>query len=208
MRRLVVLVLAVAALLVSATARAAAGPEGLIRGARVLAPNHVRVTLSRPVENLDPANFRLSESRSPDIAIVVETVEAQPGNRLLLTAGERLDPAGSYRIAVTDPPASRDVKPPPWALLLTVILSSALINNFVFTRYLGLCIFFGVSRRRDTAVGMGFTFTLVMILSACRARGSGSSWPACRRAFRDFRSRSCSRGFSPSRSWAFPGSRS
>src|SRR6185503_9664559 len=55
------------------------------------------------------------------------------------------------------------VKPSSWALLLTVLLSSALINNFVFTRYLGLCIFFGITRKRDAAVGMGMTFTLVMV---------------------------------------------
>jgi electron transport complex protein RnfA len=36
----------------------------------------------------------------------------------------------------------------------------------VFTRYLGLCVFFGVSRKRETAVGMGVTFTAVMVLSA------------------------------------------
>ena len=42
----------------------------------------------------------------------------------------------------------RDVRPAPWAVLMTVVLSSALINNFVFTRYLGLCIFFGVSKKR------------------------------------------------------------
>jgi electron transport complex protein RnfA len=36
----------------------------------------------------------------------------------------------------------------------------------VFTRYLGLCVFFGVSSKRETAVGMGITFTLVMVLSA------------------------------------------
>jgi electron transport complex protein RnfA len=47
--------------------------------------------------------------------------------------------------------------------MLTVLLSSALINNFVFTRYLGLCIFFGITRKRDAAIGMGITFTLVMV---------------------------------------------
>jgi electron transport complex protein RnfA len=46
------------------------------------------------------------------------------------------------------------------------MLAAALINNFVFTRYLGLCIFFGVSKKRDTAIGMGITFTLVMIFTA------------------------------------------
>jgi electron transport complex protein RnfA len=46
------------------------------------------------------------------------------------------------------------------------MIAAALINNFVFTRYLGLCIFFGVSKKRDTAIGMGITFTLVMIFTA------------------------------------------
>jgi electron transport complex protein RnfA len=41
-----------------------------------------------------------------------------------------------------------------------------LINNFVFTKYLGLCIFFGVSQKKETAIGMGITFTIVMVLSA------------------------------------------
>jgi electron transport complex protein RnfA len=156
------------ALLGAPPARAHADGAGgdVIRGARVIAPNHVRLTLGRELEDVDLGNFRLSEIRSPDIAIAVTAVERQPGNRILLTVAERLDPAGAYRIVIRDPAASRDVRPPPWALFLTVILSSALINNFVFTRYLGLCIFFGVSKRRDTAIGMGFTFTLVMILSA------------------------------------------
>lgn len=29
----------------------------------------------------------------------------------------------------------------------TIFISAALINNFVFTKYLGLCIFFGISKR-------------------------------------------------------------
>ncbi len=47
-----------------------------------------------------------------------------------------------------------------------IFIASALINNFVFTRYLGLCIFFGVSKRMETAVGMSMTFTSVMVISA------------------------------------------
>ncbi|MBI5299865.1 MAG: electron transport complex subunit RsxA [Deltaproteobacteria bacterium] len=53
--------------------------------------------------------------------------------------------------------------------ILTVLIASALIQNFVFTRYLGLCVFFGVSRKRDTAIGMGVTFTLVGVLSGLLA---------------------------------------
>ncbi|MEW6409802.1 MAG: RnfABCDGE type electron transport complex subunit A [Nitrospirota bacterium] len=48
----------------------------------------------------------------------------------------------------------------------TIFIASALINNFVFARYLGLCIFFGVSKRMETAIGMSITFTSVMVISA------------------------------------------
>jgi len=50
--------------------------------------------------------------------------------------------------------------------LLELIISASIINNFVFTRFLGLCIFFGVSKKMETAVGMSITFTAVMMISA------------------------------------------
>lgn len=53
-----------------------------------------------------------------------------------------------------------------WQNVLTIFIASALINNFVFSRYLGLCIFFGVTKRMETAVGMSFTFTAVMLVAA------------------------------------------
>ena len=53
-----------------------------------------------------------------------------------------------------------------WQHVLTIFIASALINNFVFSRYLGLCIFFGVTKRMETAIGMSFTFTAVMLVEA------------------------------------------
>lgn len=50
--------------------------------------------------------------------------------------------------------------------LFELIVAASLINNFVFTRFLGLCIFFGVSKKMETAVGMSVTFTAVMMISA------------------------------------------
>jgi len=50
--------------------------------------------------------------------------------------------------------------------LFELVIAASLINNFVFTRFLGLCIFFGVSKRMETAVGMSITFTSVMMVSA------------------------------------------
>jgi electron transport complex protein RnfA len=145
---------------------AAAAADGPIRSARVLAPGSVRLVLEQPVENLAPENFRFTTARAPDVPIEVRAVESLPGNVVLLTVAGRVEPAGAYRVEIRDPRAARDIRPAPWALLLSIVISSALINNFVLTRYLGLCIFFGVSKKRDTAVGMGLTFSLVMILSA------------------------------------------
>jgi electron transport complex protein RnfA len=116
--------------------------------------------------NLDPDNFRLAESRSPDVPLTIREVIRGDGNRIVLRAGGKLDRAQSYRLDVLDPPGTREVKPSPWAIFLTIVVSSALINNFVFTRYLGLCIFFGVSKRRDTSLGMGATFVFVMVVTA------------------------------------------
>lgn len=50
--------------------------------------------------------------------------------------------------------------------LFELMIAASLINNFVFTRFLGLCIFFGVSKKMETAVGMSITFTAVMVISA------------------------------------------
>jgi electron transport complex protein RnfA len=137
----------------------------VIRRVRVLAPDHLRVEFAVPVADLRPANFRFSEDKAPDVPIEVREVTPEPGQKALLVVGQRLDPAGSYRLELVSPPDRYRVRPAPWALLLTVVLSSALINNFVFTRYLGLCIFFGVTKKRDTAVGMGFTFAMVMLIT-------------------------------------------
>jgi len=50
--------------------------------------------------------------------------------------------------------------------LSTIFIASAIINNFVFSRYLGLCIFFGVTKKMETALGMSMTFTAVMVISS------------------------------------------
>ncbi|MGB4163335.1 MAG: Rnf-Nqr domain containing protein, partial [Bacillota bacterium] len=39
--------------------------------------------------------------------------------------------------------------------LMVIFVGSVLINNFVLTRFLGICPFLGVSQQIETAVGMG-----------------------------------------------------
>jgi electron transport complex protein RnfA len=41
-----------------------------------------------------------------------------------------------------------------------------LANNYVFNRFLGICPFLGVSKKTDTAVGMGLAVTFVLVMSS------------------------------------------
>ncbi|NLG38002.1 MAG: electron transport complex subunit RsxA [Clostridiales bacterium] len=50
--------------------------------------------------------------------------------------------------------------------LLLIVLSSALVNNFVLSRYLGCCPFLGVSKKVDTALGMGLAVIFVMAMAS------------------------------------------
>jgi electron transport complex protein RnfA len=47
-----------------------------------------------------------------------------------------------------------------------LLISTVLVNNFVLVKFLGLCPFMGVSRKLDTALGMGLATTFVLTLSA------------------------------------------
>lgn len=49
---------------------------------------------------------------------------------------------------------------------LVILISTILVNNFVLVRFLGLCPFMGVSRKLETALGMGFATTFVLTLSS------------------------------------------
>ena len=52
------------------------------------------------------------------------------------------------------------------AELLTILVTSSLINNVVLSQFLGLCPFLGVSKKTDTALGMGLALTFVITLSS------------------------------------------
>lgn len=51
-----------------------------------------------------------------------------------------------------------------------ILTGTVLVNNFVLTRFLGLCPFMGVSRNLDAALGMSLATTFVLTLS------SGTAW--------------------------------
>jgi len=50
--------------------------------------------------------------------------------------------------------------------LLVIVLGMVFVNNVVLNRYLGLCPFLGVTKKMDSAVGMGMAVTFVMTLAS------------------------------------------
>ena len=55
--------------------------------------------------------------------------------------------------------------------LLAISLGAILTNNFIFSQFLGICPFLGVSKKSDTAVGMGLAVTFVMGLASAFCYG-------------------------------------
>ena len=55
--------------------------------------------------------------------------------------------------------------------LIIILLSSVLVNNYVLTRFMGICPFLGVSKKLDQATGMGVAVTAVILLA------TAVTWP-------------------------------
>ena len=52
------------------------------------------------------------------------------------------------------------------SMLLSITVGAILSNNFIFSQFLGICPFMGVSKKIDTAAGMGFAVIFVMGLAS------------------------------------------
>lgn len=55
--------------------------------------------------------------------------------------------------------------------LLVILMSSVLVDNYVLSKFLGICPFLGVSKKTDQAVGMGLSVIFVMLLATV------ATWP-------------------------------
>ena len=55
--------------------------------------------------------------------------------------------------------------------LILIAIGSALVNNVVLSQFLGICPFLGVSKKLDSAVGMGAAVIFVMVLA------TAATWP-------------------------------
>ena len=50
--------------------------------------------------------------------------------------------------------------------ILTILIGSIFVNNFAMSRFYGICPFLGVSKKLDTAFGMGMAVTFVMAIAS------------------------------------------
>ncbi len=50
--------------------------------------------------------------------------------------------------------------------LLIIFINAMLVNNFVLSRFLGICSFLGVSKKRDASIGMGLAVLFVMVIAS------------------------------------------
>lgn len=55
--------------------------------------------------------------------------------------------------------------------LIVILLSSVFVNNYILSRFLGICPFLGVSKKLDQATGMGISVTVVMLIA------TAVTWP-------------------------------
>lgn len=148
--------------------------EGLVADQRFKGKNEIVVSFSGPVEKSlaeDIGNYTVYEEPDPDIRLTLRSATlAEDGKSVTLAFSAPLNTAMTHVVTIRGlsgiAKTTFKVSKSYLGYLFGILISALLINNFVFTKYLGLCVFFGTSKKKDTAKGMGVVFTLVMVASA------------------------------------------
>lgn len=159
-----------AALLIPACLQAA----DFITGKSFGDANEIIVEFASPADKAvagDITKYTVFEEPDPDIRLQLVSADVtDDGMSVSLKFAEPLNTAQTHVVSVAgltgDAKTDFTVAKPYLGYLLSIMISALLIQNFVFTKYLGLCVFFGTSKRKSTAKGMGVVFTIVMVISA------------------------------------------
>ncbi|MGE4560420.1 MAG: electron transport complex protein RnfA [Desulfobulbus sp.] len=146
----------------------------LIVGQRFEGTGAIVLDLASPLNPAvlaESAHYTVYAETDPDIKLAIDRVRVAADNRSVsLLFSEPLNTTKTYVALAQDlsPGISArcTVTKPYFGYLLSILISALLVNNFVFTKYLGLCVFFGTSKKKSTAKGMGVVFTIVMVVSA------------------------------------------
>jgi electron transport complex protein RnfA len=120
------------------------------------------------------AAFRINELQDPDILLKIDRVELSKDRcTLTIFMKDPLNTSNPHQMVLPDimsegksqGTAIVSVKKLYWGNLISILIGAMFIYNYVFVKYLGLCVYLGVTQKKSTAIGMGFTFTIVIIFS-------------------------------------------
>ena len=162
-----------------ATAFWALGIVGLAQAAGLVsdtdfgAEKEIIVEFSKAVDTekaTNPENYIVYEETDPDIRLSVTGVNvSSDGMQAVLIFADPLNTTKTHIVKADGISGagieSFSVSKSYFGYLISILISAFLINNFVFTKYLGLCVFFGTSKRKETATGMGIVFIIVIVVS-------------------------------------------
>lgn len=146
---------------------------GIVSGTNFGADNEIAIEFSSPVDKnkaADPENYIVFEESDPDIRLSISSITvSEDGKQAVLSFTDSLNSSKTHIVNTTGiggvEQSSFSVSKSYFGYLISILISALLINNFVFTKYLGLCVFFGTSKRKETAKGMGVVFTIVIVVS-------------------------------------------
>jgi len=136
------------------------------------------LTFAGPVDEAwaeDGTHFSVNEEPDPDILLSIRSVSLSPDQtRLTIELSEPINQEQPHQVIAKDilsegrslGTQSVTVSKSYFGYLFGILVGALLIQNFVFSKYLGLCVFFGTSQKKSTAVGMGITFTFVIVFAS------------------------------------------
>jgi electron transport complex protein RnfA len=140
--------------------------------------NQIVIEFAGPVDEAwagNASNYTVYEKSDPDIKLKIQEVAVSADRKMVtLTFADPLNQTQPHVLTANNissegkslGTAILSVKKVYIGYLFSILIGAMIINNFVFTKYLGLCVFFGTSQKKSTAVGMGITFTIVIVVSA------------------------------------------
>jgi len=148
--------------------------EGLVLDQSFSGKNGITVNFSAAVDEKVGGNvstYTVFEEADPDILLEIGQVVLGPeGKSVTLVFTSPLNTVKTHVVTAKGlagiEKTTFRVSKSYLGYLFGILISALLINNFVFTKYLGLCVFFGTSKKKSTAKGMGVVFTIVMVVSA------------------------------------------
>jgi len=139
--------------------------------------NTIVICFAGPVDKdwaTNPASIQINEEQDPDILLKIESIElSEDGKTLTINMKDSVNKTSVHQVALNDIMADGksqgsavvSVKKLYWGNLLSILIGAIFVQNYVFVKYLGLCVYLGVTQKKSTAVGMGFTFTIVILFS-------------------------------------------